>query len=373
MPLRFRDGMKKPARKSVTAPQQVAKIPSENSVGPDSALLRLQLCFFLSGAAGLIDQVVWTKALGQLFGYSAYAVATVLAVFMGGLALGSAIFAQWRPANKSGVALYSWMEFAIAASTLLSLPGIALVKQLYLTSYPHAGGSAATLLALRFFGAAIVLALPTALMGGTLPVLLGGVAREVKQLGIRAGRFYAVNTAGGVAGTIAGGFFLIPRMGLRLTLITAVILNVIAGLLAQRIAQPIAVASEDVRAKRAQSANVQSSALYMVCFAAVGATAIAYELSWTRLLATPLGSSTYAFSLTLGVFLLGIAIGSAHFSKAGFEKSTRQPPAYLPQRNSRLLQRFSFRCGSIVRFPTCCYSSCEISATSLGPFLLLKP
>ncbi|PYU05174.1 MAG: hypothetical protein DMG34_08900 [Acidobacteria bacterium] len=315
MPLRFRDGMKKPARKSVTAPQQVAKIPSEHSVAPDSALLRLQLCFFLSGAAGLIDQVVWTKALGQLFGYSAYAVATVLAVFMGGLALGSAIFAQWRPANKSGVALYSWMEFAIAASTLLSLPGIALVKQLYLTSYPHAGGSAATLLALRFFGAAMVLALPTALMGGTLPVLLGGVAREVKQLGIRAGRFYAVNTAGAVAGTIAAGFFLIPRMGLRLTLITAVILNVIAGLLAQRIAQPIAVASEDVRARRAESANVQSSALYMVCFAAVGATAIAYELSWTRLLATPLGSSTYAFSLMLAVFLLGIAIGSALFEK----------------------------------------------------------
>jgi spermidine synthase len=307
--------MKKPVRKSVTAPQQVTKIPWENSAGPHSALLRLQLCFFLSGAAGLIDQVVWTKALGHLFGYSAYAVATVLAVFMGGLALGSAIFAQWRPANKSGITLYSWMEFAIAASTLLSLPGIALVKQLYLTSYPHVGRSAATLFALRFFGSAMVLALPTVLMGGTLPVLLGGVAREVKQLGIRAGRFYAVNTAGAVAGTIAAGFFLIPWMGLRLTLITAAILNLIAGLLAQRIAQPIAAASEDVPAKRAESANVQSSALYMVCFAAVGATAIAYELSWTRLLATPLGSSTYAFSLMLAVFLLGIAIGSALFEK----------------------------------------------------------
>jgi len=305
--------MKKPARKSATAPQRVIKIPSENSAERDSALLRLQLCFFLSGAAGLIDQVVWTKALGQLFGYSAYAVATVLAVFMGGLALGSAVFARWRPANKSAIARYSWMEFAIAATALLSLPGIALVKQLYLTSYPHAGGSAATLLVLRFFGAALVLALPTVLMGGTLPVLVGGVARDVSQLGIRAGRFYAVNTAGAVAGTIGAGFFLIPWMGLRLTLITAVLLNVIAGLLAQRIARPITVDSEDVLPKRAESANVQSSALYMVCFAAVGATAIAYELSWTRLLATPLGSSTYAFSLMLGVFLLGIAIGSALF------------------------------------------------------------
>src|SRR6266478_2913149 len=150
MPLRFRDGMKKPARKSVTAPQQVSKIPSETSGGPDSALLRLQLCFFLSGAAGLIDQVVWTKALGQLFGYSAYAVATVLAVFMGGLALGSALFARWRPLRRNGVALYAWLEFGIAASALLSLPGIAFTRQIYLSVYPHVSGSPVILLALRF-------------------------------------------------------------------------------------------------------------------------------------------------------------------------------------------------------------------------------
>ena len=54
----------------------------------------LLACFFLSGAAGLIDQVVWSKALGLVFGHTAYAVATVLAVFMGGLAAGSALFAR---------------------------------------------------------------------------------------------------------------------------------------------------------------------------------------------------------------------------------------------------------------------------------------
>src|ERR1700733_3367738 len=49
----------------------------------------LLVCFFFSGAAGLIDQVVWSKALGLIFGHTAYAVATVLAVFMAGLASGS--------------------------------------------------------------------------------------------------------------------------------------------------------------------------------------------------------------------------------------------------------------------------------------------
>ena len=60
-------------------------------------LVWLECCFFLSGAAGLVYEVAWTKMLGQLFGYSAYAVSTVLAVFMGGLAAGSALFARWRP------------------------------------------------------------------------------------------------------------------------------------------------------------------------------------------------------------------------------------------------------------------------------------
>jgi hypothetical protein len=85
--------MKTPARKPISPPQHFEKTPTADSAGPEASLTRLQFCFFLSGAAGLIDQVVWTKALGLLFGYSAYAVASVLAVFMGGLALGGVVFA----------------------------------------------------------------------------------------------------------------------------------------------------------------------------------------------------------------------------------------------------------------------------------------
>jgi spermidine synthase len=165
--------MKKPGRQ----PKRVA--PTRENAG----LLRLQFCYFVSGAAGLMYQVVSTKQLGQLFGYSAYAVATVLAVFMGGLAAGSAIFARWRPLQRSGVVLYAWMEFAIAFSAWCSLPEIPLVRQIYLSSYPHLSGSAAWLLILRFVGAAIVLGLPAILMGGTLPVLLSGVAHSGGELG----------------------------------------------------------------------------------------------------------------------------------------------------------------------------------------------
>ena len=312
--------MKKSARNPQSPATRIAKKFPPAPQASDANLSGLQLCFFFSGAAGLIYQVAWSKSLGQLFGYSAYAVATVLAVFMGGMAIGSAVFAKWRPADRSGIALYAWMEFAIAATALLSLPGTALVRQIYFASYSHASGSSAALLAIRFAGAALVLGLPTLLMGGTLPVLLGSVAQQAGELGVRAGRFYAINTLGAVAGTIAAGFLLIPWLGLRSTVAIAVILNVAAGFLAQKLARNAVVnASSDAESaaatENARAAQSEHFALYLFCFAGVGASAIAYELAWTRLLATPLGSSTYAFTVMLATFLLGITIGSRLFAR----------------------------------------------------------
>src|ERR1700746_2172970 len=76
----------------------------------------LSLCFFISGAAGLIDQVVWSKALGLIFGHTAYAVATVLAVFMAGLAIGSATLGRVTLRHSRPIALYGWIELGVAAT-----------------------------------------------------------------------------------------------------------------------------------------------------------------------------------------------------------------------------------------------------------------
>src|SRR5215469_9975611 len=111
-----------------------------------SALL---MCFFLSGAAGLIDQVVWGKALGLIFGHTAYAVATVLAVFMGGLAAGSAWIGRRSERWDQPITLYAWLEIGVALTAALSLAGLAGVRAAYMAAYPMAAGSAALLLALR--------------------------------------------------------------------------------------------------------------------------------------------------------------------------------------------------------------------------------
>lgn len=94
-------------------------------------LLRILVCFFLSGAAGLIYQVAWSKALGLIFGHTAYAIATVLAVFMAGLAAGSAFFGRWVKDRAEAIALYSRIEFLAGFTGALSLAELAGVRSLY--------------------------------------------------------------------------------------------------------------------------------------------------------------------------------------------------------------------------------------------------
>ena len=279
----------------------------------------LLLCFFFSGAAGLIDQVVWSKALGLIFGHTAYAVATVLAVFMAGLASGSAWIGSRSERRDRPIALYGWLELGVAATAAASLAGLAGVRAAYVAAYPWASGNSGILLGVRFVGAAFVLFLPTFLMGGTLPVLVRGLARNAAELGARLSRLYWINTAGAVAGTFAAGFIFLPSLGLRRTLGIAVALNLAAGALALFLAreEPAPSSSKNLGAPGKMEAPVSSapSKFFLVCFALVGATAMSYEIGWTRLLSTQLGSSTYAFTLMLGTFLTGIVLGSALYER----------------------------------------------------------
>jgi len=282
---------------------------------PRGVLAAILLCFFLSGAAGLAYQVAWGKALGLVFGHTVYAIATVLAVFMGGLAAGSAYLGRWSESRARPVALYGLIELVIAAAGALSLVGLAAVRALYLAAYDSVAGSAPALLALRFAGAALVLLAPTFLMGGTLPILVRGLTRSSAELGARVSRLYWVNTAGAVAGTLAAGFLLLPLLGLRLTVATAVGLNTLAGLIALALDRFVPAIPPTPEPAADSRPGESLSGFLLTGFTVVGATAIVYEVGWTRLLAITLGSSTYAFTLMLATFLAGIVLGSLIFER----------------------------------------------------------
>jgi len=277
-------------------------------------------CFFLSGAAGLVYQVAWAKALGLIFGHTVYAAAVVLAVFMAGLASGSVYLSRWAKGHTNPVALYARIELLIAATGALSLAGLAAVRSLYVIVYPVVSGAQIPLLALRLLGVTAVLFIPTFLMGATFPILVDGFSRSSANLGAGVSQLYWVNTLGAVAGTLIAGFVLLPAWGLRVTIGCAAAVNALAGLIAlwasneNRTSPPAKVLPRKVSPDR-NTPQEFSFRFLLFLFAVVGSTAFAYEIAWTRLLAITIGSSTYAFTLMLAAFLLGTVIGSAFFHR----------------------------------------------------------
>lgn len=293
----------------------------------------LLAAFFLSGASGLIYEVAWAKSLGLFFGHTVYANATVLAIFMGGLAAGSVWIGRRSDCMPRPVILYAWIEVAVACTAALSLLSLLALRHFYASLYLALSGSPARILALRFIGASAVLLLPTFLMGGTLPVLVRSLksnpspegSEGSRELGWRISRLYWVNTLGAVAGTLAAGFFLMPHLGLRVTVASAVGLNLLAAMIAfcvgRRARAPgVGGSPEAVLRHHAEPTGVvttkeQRPVFLLIAFAFVGATAISYEIAWARLLGTILGSSTYAFTLMLATFLAGMVLGSMLYER----------------------------------------------------------
>jgi spermidine synthase len=285
------------------------------------------LLYAASGAAALVYEVTWTRLLTLQLGHTVAAASTVLAAFMGGLALGA-----WVAGKRRGSTLRSYvvLELVVAVSALL-LP-IALGAAVPALAWAYADGSApARFAVVRVAISLALLGIPAAAMGATFPIAADWYARNAAD----AGALYAVNTAGAAAGAIAAGFFLIPALGLRGTTWTGVLLNLIAASGAWWL-----VSRPEETAESAKTADVSSSKSkkdkrgsapslrsprsprflpivsptpVLACAAAglSGFSALIYEVAWTRLLALVIGPTTYAFATMAAAFISGLAIGSA--------------------------------------------------------------
>jgi spermidine synthase len=277
---------------------------------PALRLALLGLCFLLSGAASLMDQVVWLRYLSVIFGNTTWAAATLLAVFMGGLGAGALLGGRLSHRVRRPLVGYALCEVAVALLAVASPRLMTLIDAAYVVIY-RSWGNLPWLFALsRALLAAAFLLPPTLLMGATLPLVLAAAPRAA-----RAGRatalLYGFNTLGAVAGTALAGFGSIPTIGLRATLLAAATCNLIAALAALGIGTtswPAATAAPDDTSERERAAAGRGRLLAIAC--AMGATSLAYEVLWTRILVFYFGSSVYAYSLMLLVVLLGIALGS---------------------------------------------------------------
>jgi len=280
------------------------------------------ICFFISGATGLIYEVLWSRRLTLVFGVTVLAVSTVLAAFMGGLALGSALFGRVADRVRAPLRLYAGLEGAIGAFCFATPWLFELVERAYVAVHPGVEGSPWLIRLARFALSMMVLLPPTMLMGGTLPALTRALLARLDQVGGRVATLYGINTIGAMVGASAAGFLLIPTVGIRQSVYLAAVLNLGVALVAwalsmvwEREAEPETEPEPEPQEEPAEDSEPlppihPSYAWLLVAYGLCGAASMVYEVGWTRVLSLALGTSTYAFSAMLAAFLAGIGLGS---------------------------------------------------------------
>lgn len=277
--------------------------------------------FFISGACGLIYEVVWSRMMMLIFGRSVLAVGTVLAAFMSGIALGSYLLGKYADRSRNPLRLYAFYEVGAGLAAFIASFLLIRITPVYVWVHATFGESPLVFDVVRYFIAFSLLIVPTVLMGATLPILSRVIVTRVARVGRELGSLYAINTVGAVAGSLAAGFYLIGRLGLHGAVDVAVFGNLAVGIIAwfastrPGLVNIPAVTSSSSPATPAavhRSADAQARRRYRIAlwaFALSGLSSFAYEIFWTRSLVFLLGNTTYAFTLMLTAFLLGIALG----------------------------------------------------------------
>jgi spermidine synthase len=292
------------------------------------------LFFFLSGVAGLIYEVVWTRLLERVMGASVYSITTVLTVYMAGLALGSFLAGRFVDKRSDTLRIYGLLEGAIGVYCLLIPIIIAATMPIYRAAYQNLASVSHTWSLVRFLISGLVLIVPTTLMGATLPVLSKYLARRYDGIGQTVGQLYAMNSFGAVVGSFAAGFVLMPLLGLSGTIFLAAAANIIIAVVVVALyyrgrGAPERKAAKAERIERVEKAEKRQPpagqghplpsdrvlAFVLLAFALSGFAAMVYQVAWMRTLSLVIGSSVYAVSLTLTAYILGLTIGAAAFAR----------------------------------------------------------
>jgi spermidine synthase len=272
----------------------------------------LALLFFISGASALIYQVLWLRMLGLVFGVTIHAATTVLASFMGGLAVGSLLAGRLAPRVEHPLRWFGVAELLIGVAALATQPALHALTSVYVDLHPALANSPALLTTARFLGASLVLAVPTILMGASLPLVLQSSLGRDARVGARFALLYAANTTGAIVGTCLVGFVLIERVGIAASFQIAAAGNAFAGLAALGLSRVASISRRHEVAPASAPGRVQrNDRRILLVFAISGFAALAFEIVWFRLLVLFVPATTYAFSTMLAAVLFGIAAGSA--------------------------------------------------------------
>lgn len=281
---------------------------------PDSLRTGLFAIFVLSGFAGLIYQSIWSHYLGLFLGHAAYAQALVLAIFMGGMAIGAAWIARAGQRWRNLIRGYAIIEAVIGVLGLLFHTLFTSVAAFsYDTLIPALGEPWTVNLARWLIAAALILP-QTVLLGMTFPLMSGGLIRRFSGSdGHTLGGLYFTNSIGAAIGALVAVFVLLPSIGLPGAMTVAGVMNfVVAGLAWWLAREPEPeISSRSTLGDNDTQKLAKNPLLRVVLFSTAlsGAASFAYEIIWIRMLSMAVGSTMHAFELMLASFIAGIAFG----------------------------------------------------------------
>lgn len=292
------------------------------------------IAFILSGFSSLTLETIWIRYLEHVFGATTLAVSTVLTCFMGGLALGSWLFGKYADRIKNPVVAYGIAEGVVGVCAFV-IPLIIhnVYPSINTLMTAHLGNNFLLFSFFRFVAVAIVLILPATCMGATLPLLSRYFMRNsshMKRVGQRIGTLYTLNTIGAVLGVFGATFILLKTIGLWATNLTAGIINILLCVVIvlyrnRLIPDDSEPASDDLDFDVADglidtpvktfATSKLAKVFVMVAFFLSGLASMNLQVVWNRAMAMIIGSSVYSFAIVLIAFLVGLAFGSAVFSK----------------------------------------------------------
>lgn len=261
-------------------------------------------------------EVVWTRLFITVFGSATQSVvAAVAAVFLG-MALGSLAAGRIgdRLTSRHALRWYAFAELGVGIGAVLSL---LLIPQLFHIFRLVSDGTQQTvgLTALKMLLAFCAVLLSTVLMGATLPLLVRALSAVMADSEKRVSTLYMINTFGAAAGVLLAGFILFELIGLTGTLLVAAGGNVLVACVALSISRGVFPTEQGEEPLQQRQPLPPRSWVILAVFAISGFIALGYQVLWTRLLTPRMGTFVYAFSMILMFYLVGIAVGSALYSR----------------------------------------------------------
>ena len=266
-----------------------------------------------SGFAGLIYVSIWSHYLKLFLGHAAYAQTLVLAIFMGGMAIGSWLVSRYTSRLRNLLLGYAAAEFGIGVLAIVFHGVFVAATSWAFDSVIPSLGSPAMVDLFKWTLASALILPASILLGSTFPLMSAGIIRLYPGSSARVlSMLYFTNSLGASIGVLVSGFVLIRELGLPGTILTSGLLNIALALTVWAITKRLP-AVDGASATNDASAATGPRGIYVLILVlafATGAASFIYEITWIRMLSLGLGASTHAFEVMLAAFILGMALGS---------------------------------------------------------------